>query len=60
MARAVFLVGLLYRRWFRRELLAAGLQFNEDKGLIDSQFTVTGPDYVLRTIRNNVARIGRV
>jgi hypothetical protein len=39
--RAVFDVGVLLRRDFRRKLMAAGLRFTEDKGWIDSRFVVT-------------------
>lgn len=59
MGRAVFVAGLLCRRWLRRELLAAGLEFKEDKGLLDSLFIVSGPESVLRTIKRNVDWIGR-
>lgn len=40
--RAVFEVGLVLRREFRRQLLARGLRFTEDKGWLDSQFIVHG------------------
>lgn len=34
--------GALIRRAVRRQLLAAGLRFTEERELLDSQFVVTG------------------
>lgn len=34
--------GALVRRQVRRELQRAGVTFREDKGLLDSQFLITG------------------
>jgi hypothetical protein len=42
--RSVFVLGALVRREFRRGLQLYGLDYSEDKGLIDSQFVVTGEE----------------
>lgn len=39
---ATFVVGLALRREFRRLLQRHKLQFEEDKGILNSQFIVTG------------------
>lgn len=35
-------VGAFIRRPIRRELIRLGVAYTEDKGLLDSQFTITG------------------
>ena len=42
-ARLVLTVGALIRRPVRRAIHELGLNYAEDRGLLDSQFVVTGP-----------------
>lgn len=57
-SRAVFEIGLLNRQEFRRVLLKRGLTFNEDKGLLDSLFVVTGPAPVIEGLLRMARQIG--
>lgn len=51
-------VGLLGRGAFRRALQRAGIRFEEDKGLLDSQFVIIEPtDEQLAGIINWVERV---
>lgn len=51
MSRLSCTVGLLYRRDFRRALQRLGLDFVEERGLLDSHFTITGPSDRLRALQ---------
>jgi hypothetical protein len=51
---APFTVGALLRRSFRRELIASGLTFTEDKGLLDSLFVVKATPDVIEVIQSAV------
>jgi len=54
---ATFLVGALCRRQMRRRLMQEGLQFQEDKGWLDSLFVVEGDVILLRNLQQWVQRI---
>lgn len=48
--RVIVTVGGLYRRCFRRRLMALGVRWQEDRGLLDSAFAVDVPDGQMLTL----------
>ena len=51
-------VGLIHRGQLRRALRRAGIRFEEDKGLLDSQFVIIEPtDLQLAALINWVERV---
>lgn len=54
LSQSVYRVGLVIRRDFRRLLMAEGIEFKEDRGLLDSAFIFTCSPYKAQRIWERV------